>query len=160
MTERTYGTANRLDPAGMSRPCRRLRRAASESPPHFLYSLLQWRENTPFPEQGCASPTGCSGRRTHSSDSNSRRITPSVCSDSIADSDIGRDRRILRRYSSFSADRSSTLIDADGSPRGAPFRNRTEAPRGCGEKPDMGIVATSRQSFVYPSSGSRLAPAK
>jgi len=76
-------------PAGMSRPCRRLRRAAFVSPPHFLYGLLQRRENTPFPEQGCASPTGCSGHRAHSSDSNSRRVTPSICSDLISDMDSG-----------------------------------------------------------------------
>src|ERR1019366_2849459 len=89
MAERTYGTADRLDPAGMSRPCRRLRRAASASPPHFLYGLLQRRENTPFPEQRCASPTGCSGHRAHSSDSNSRRVTPSIYSDLISDMDNG-----------------------------------------------------------------------
>jgi hypothetical protein len=33
-------------------------------------------ENTPFPEQGCAGATRCSGHRVHCSDSNSRRITP------------------------------------------------------------------------------------
>ena len=87
MAERTYGAADRLDPSGMSRPCRRRRRAASASPPHFLYGLLQRRENSPFPEQRCASPTGCSGHRAHSSDSNSRRVTPSLCSDLISDMD-------------------------------------------------------------------------
>jgi Integrase core domain len=39
-----------------------------------LYGVLQWRENTPFPEHGCAGTTGCSGHRAHTSDSNSRRI--------------------------------------------------------------------------------------
>ena len=48
---------------------------------------LQQRENTPIPEQGRATAAGCSGHRTHSSDSNSRRITPSLCSDLISDKD-------------------------------------------------------------------------
>jgi integrase-like protein len=53
----------------------------------ILYGVLQWRKNTPFPEQGCAGTAGCSGHRANSSDSNSRRITPSVCSDLISDRD-------------------------------------------------------------------------
>src|SRR5208337_5244566 len=57
------------------------------SAPPFLYGLLQQRENTPFPEQGCAAAAGCSGHRTHSSDSNSRRNTPSLCSDLISNKD-------------------------------------------------------------------------
>ena len=42
------------------------------------------------PAQGCAGPAGCSGRRPHSPDTNSRRITPSVCSDLISDKDKDR----------------------------------------------------------------------
>jgi hypothetical protein len=38
-------------------------------------------------EQGCTDITGCSGIRAHSSDTNSRRITPSVRSDLISDRD-------------------------------------------------------------------------
>src|SRR6202043_1441193 len=64
----------------------------------ILYGILQWRENTPFAEQGCAGTTGCSGHRAHSSDTNSRRITPSVCSDLISD----RDKLVLRRRASSS----------------------------------------------------------
>ena len=59
----------------MPSPCRHLRQAASAPP--TLYGVLQWCENTPFPEQGCAGTTGCSGHRAHFSDSNSLRITPS-----------------------------------------------------------------------------------
>jgi hypothetical protein len=57
---------------------------------HLLLSYMAYyngRENTPFPEQGCAGATRCSGHRVHSSDSNSRRTTPSVCSDLISDRD-------------------------------------------------------------------------
>jgi hypothetical protein len=45
---------------------------------------------TPFPEQGCASPTGCSGHRAHSSDSYSWRITSSVRPDLISDRHRGQ----------------------------------------------------------------------
>jgi hypothetical protein len=46
---------------------------------HMLL-ILQWRENTPFPEQGRTN-------RANLLDTNSRRITPSVCSDLISDMD-------------------------------------------------------------------------
>ena len=31
----------------------------------FVIWPITQRENTPFPEQGCAAPAGCSGHRTH-----------------------------------------------------------------------------------------------
>src|ERR1700730_8311722 len=63
----------------------------------ILYGILQWRENTPFAEQGCAGTTGCSGHRAHSSDTNSRRVTPSVCSDLISDRDNRQSWTISRQ---------------------------------------------------------------
>ena len=87
MAEWPYGTADWLDPAGMSRPYRRLRRATPAPRASIVYGLLQQREDTPFADQGCAGPAGYSGRRAHSSNTNSRRITPSVCSDLISDRD-------------------------------------------------------------------------
>jgi hypothetical protein len=43
--------------------------------------------------QGRAHTAGCSGRRTHSADTNSRRIAPSICSDLISDRHTARQGR-------------------------------------------------------------------
>ena len=88
--------------------CRRLRRTTPASPPPFLYGLLQRRENTSIFRQGCAGPTGRSGHRAYSSDSNSRRITPSLCSDLISDKDTVPDGVIA------TASRDGSLCDATG----------------------------------------------
>src|SRR5450631_3212335 len=90
MAEWPYGTADRLDPAGMSRPCRRLWRAAPAPSAPFLHVLLQWRADTFISEQGCAAAAGYSSRWAHSPDTNSQRITSSLCSDLISDKDRGR----------------------------------------------------------------------
>jgi len=59
-----------------------------------LRHLLQWRADTSR-SQGCAATAGCSGRRAHSSNTHSRRITPSACSDLIS----GRDSFTVSRVS-------------------------------------------------------------
>ena len=50
---------------------------------------------THLPEERCANPTSRSGHRTHSADTNSWRVTPSICSDLISD----RDSRPIDRSS-------------------------------------------------------------
>ena len=55
-------------------------------------------------EQGYAGTGGCSGRRAHSPDTNSWRITPSVCSDLISDRDRGaRGSASLERWIAYAS---------------------------------------------------------
>ena len=67
MTKWTCGAADRLDPDGMS--CHVVvfgERQLRHTPLLYMaYYNLQWRENTPISEQGCADTTGRSGRRAH-----------------------------------------------------------------------------------------------
>jgi transposase InsO family protein len=51
------------------------------------HALLQRRTHTSVSGQGRAPTAGCSCRRTHSADTNSWRIAPSICSDRISDRD-------------------------------------------------------------------------
>src|ERR1700731_1701575 len=90
MAEWTCGTADWLPSAGKPCPCRCIWGAAPAPHAPFLSGILQWREDTPLAEQRCAGTAGCSGRWAHSREPNSRRITPSVCSDLIYDRDTWR----------------------------------------------------------------------
>jgi hypothetical protein len=53
----------------------------------LAHAVLQQRSDKSIAEQGRAGTASCSGRRAHSADTNSWRITPSVCSDLISDRD-------------------------------------------------------------------------
>ena len=101
MAEWPYGTIDWLDPAGMSRPCRRLWRATPALHTPFLHDLLQWRAHSPILEQGRADTAGRSDCRKHSTDPSPRRITPSVCSDLISDKDSLAEYTAVDRGSSL-----------------------------------------------------------
>ena len=61
---------------------------------HLLRSYMHYY-NGARTEERCANPTSRSGHRTHSADTNSWRVTPSICSDLISD----RDSRPIDRSS-------------------------------------------------------------
>src|ERR1700730_15198337 len=93
----------------------------------FLSGLLQWREDTPLAEQRCAGTAGCSGRWAHSREPNSRRITPSVCSDLIYDRDNRRwpGRLHLVRHEDSDDETRMAGLDAAAANAQAPTRPAT-----------------------------------
>jgi hypothetical protein len=55
---------------------------------HLLRSYMQYYNDARthlFLNKDAPIPRGCSGHRTHSADTNSQRIAPSICSDLISD---------------------------------------------------------------------------
>ena len=68
----------------------RVWRATSPPSASFVHAPLQRRTHASVSEQRCANPTSRSGRRTHSADTNSWRIAPSICWDLISDRNRGR----------------------------------------------------------------------
>ena len=85
-------TADRLDPTGMRRSYRGLRRTAPSSRVAIVHELLQRSANTSVVRQGCSGITCSSCRRPDSSEADSRRSPPPVRPDLIC----GRDRHQQR----------------------------------------------------------------
>ena len=71
-------------------------RFASASPPSGCTGDFHPQAVGHVRHTGCAAAAGCLGHRAHSSNSNSRRITPSLCSDLISDMDSHRHTSIAR----------------------------------------------------------------
>ena len=85
-------TADRLDPTGMRRSYRGLRRAAPSSRVAIVHEPLQRSANTSVVRQRCSGITCSSCRRPDSSEADSRRSPPPVRPDLIC----GRDRHQQR----------------------------------------------------------------
>ena len=75
--ERLCGAPDRLDPSGMSRPCRCVRRAAPAAFTAVLRELLQHCSNPPVAGERRASSAPCAQSRTHPSPAYSRWIASS-----------------------------------------------------------------------------------
>jgi hypothetical protein len=84
------GTDDRLDPTGMRRSYRGLRRAAPSSRVAVVHELLQRSANTSVVRQGCSGITCSSCRRPDFSEADSRRSPPRVRPHLIC----GRDKRV------------------------------------------------------------------
>ena len=87
LAERLCGAPDRLDPPGMSRPCRCVRRAAPAAFAAVLHGLLQHCSNAPFTGEGRACPAPCARSRTHPITARPRWIASSIYPDLI----YGRD---------------------------------------------------------------------
>ena len=90
LAERLCGAPDRLDPPGMSRPCRCVRRAPPAACAAVIHGLLQHCSNPPIAGEGRAHPAPCARSRRHPTTARSRWTASSICPDLI----YGRDRSI------------------------------------------------------------------
>ena len=98
MVEWIFRTADRFDPAGLPRPCCRVRRATPSSRASLIRELLQSGSNPSVAEQGCTGITRRPDPRVHSIEAISWRASSPICPDLIFDRDKGE-----KAESSFSA---------------------------------------------------------
>ena len=90
LAERLCGAPDRLDPPGMSRPCRCVRSAPPAACAAVIHGLLQHCSNPPIAGEGRAHPAPCARSRRHPTTARSRWTASSICPDLI----YGRDRSI------------------------------------------------------------------